>query len=107
MTGKAAFDIDALEQPERPEPFTVRLNGRDYVLRDMQDIDFRELLAGFRARVLGDPEPLLRSALAEEDRAEFFSNQLPPWKLEKLFGAYNKHYGVSEDPGEASASPGS
>lgn len=99
------INLDTFERPDAPEPFAVQLGGREYVLRDTAAIDFREILAGYRAHAAGDMEPAIRGAVAPADREEFFANDLPSWKLDGLFNAYNKHFGIV--PGEASGSPAS
>jgi hypothetical protein len=49
------LDLDALELEGRPGPFTVTHGGRSYELVDAAAIDYRELLAGQRAYLAGDP----------------------------------------------------
>lgn len=98
MTKTNALDLDTLEREDRPGPFSVTLGGREYVLVDATEIDYRELLAGQRAYLAGDPELAIRTVVAEDDRDAFFANAMPAYKLEALFSAYNAHHGLGDAP---------
>ena len=87
----ADLDLDALERPDAPEPFTVRLGGRTYTLLATDDVDYRELRHGFEAVARGEFDPWIRALLAEKDREAFFANRVPAFKLNELFRAYNAH----------------
>lgn len=102
---KINLNLDAFERSARPEPFSIVLGGQPYQLRDVTDVDYRELLDGYRAAQTGNPEPLIRTVVRRQDHDRFFANRLPAYKLQALFVAYNEHYGV--DPGEAFGSPAS
>jgi hypothetical protein len=98
------FDLDALEHDgDVPDPFVVSVGGRDYELPNPKDIDFRDLVDGMRAFNAGDPLPIVEVLVDEDDRAEFFENKLPMWKLEKMFEQYYKHFGLPS-PGKSKSS---
>jgi hypothetical protein len=96
-------DLDTFERPGKAGQFKVTLGGKEYTLRDAQDIDYRELLSGHEAFARGDPRIAIESVVAVEDREEFFGNVLPSYKLEAMFASYNDHFGI--DPGKVPASP--
>lgn len=100
-TTTVAFDFDALEREgDNPEPFCVRIGGAEYTLQDPQELDYRDLMATFRAANSGDPELAIASLLDDEQREGFLDNTIPNWKLEKFFQAYLKHFGLNM-PGKA------
>lgn len=99
---KANLDLDVFERPDAPEPFVLTLGGREYTLRDPVEVDYRELLSAHRAWAAGDPETAIEASVSEEDRAEFFANPLPSYKLQAMFEAYNDHYGIEVEKAVAS-----
>jgi hypothetical protein len=96
------LDLDELERPDAPDAFSATIGGKKYIFLDAKELDYRELLEGFRAFEQGNPDQAIGLMLDPDDRDAFFENRLPSWKLEALFTAYNEHHGI--DPGEADAS---
>ena len=102
-SGPASLDLDAIDREDRPEPYTVTIGGRTYEMVDPQELDFRVLIQAQQQAFDGDPMPLFELIVSDEDRDEFFDNDWPSWKLEKMFTLYNEHFGLPT-PGEAVAS---
>lgn len=100
---KIGLNLDSVERDGVVDPYVIVLNGKRYVLTDVQECDYRELLTVQRAMMGGEPEKALEILISDEDKAEFFANKLPNWKVEKLMRGYNEHYGLPT-PGEAPAS---
>jgi hypothetical protein len=91
------LDLDDLKDDD-VEPFTVAFGGRDYVLADVRDRDYRDLEAARKAFVVNrDLKPSIELMVAEEDREEFFANAMSTTTLSALFNAYNEHFGI-ENP---------
>lgn len=101
---KVTLNLDTLEREGAPEPFAIAHGGRRYELQDPHDVDYRELLESQQLAAAGNPARAIELVVREEDREAFFANPMPSWKLEKLFRAYNEHFGLPS-PGEALASP--
>lgn len=100
-----ALDLDALEREgDIPEPFRVTLGGRVYELTDPRERDFTDVMAAQQAIAAGQTLRALQLYVSAKDRDQFFANQLPGWKVDKLLEGYNKHFGLPS-PGEAVASP--
>lgn len=93
----ATMNLDDLEREESPEPFSFIHNGRTFALADPQEMDWRDIVDA-----LGHPELFFRAALTDEDRADFFAQKMPAWKLSALVKRYRQHYGLT-DPGELAA----
>lgn len=93
----ATLDLDAMEREQAPAPFSFIHLGRTFVLADPQEMDWRDIVDA-----LGHPELFFRSALSDEDRAEFLRQKMPAWKLGALVKRYREHYGML-DPGELAA----
>lgn len=89
----SALNLDALEREGAPGPFTFVHSGREYTLRDPEDIDWQDLISA-----MSDGIVFLRLALPEQDRESFFASKLPSWKLKALMKAYNEHYGIADPP---------
>ena len=87
-----SLDLDALEREgEKVTPFTFSHGGRVYTMIDPQEIDWQDLLSGFR-----NPALFVRYALNTKDQAEFFTSRVPAWKMNKLMEGYQKHYGLPD-----------
>lgn len=100
-----AFNLDTFERPDAPDPFSVVLGGKRYVLQDAQDCDYRDLLEAQRAFYAGDPEKSIELIVRDEDRESFFANRpIRNSALEAMYLKYAAHYGIGE-PGEANALP--
>ena len=97
-----ALNLDKLEREGTTEPFVIRLGGKRYTLLDARDIDVRILAATNKTFQQGDPEAAIAVLLHPKDREAFFANELPGFKVEALFNAYNEHHGI--EPGELLAS---
>lgn len=97
------LDLDELEREDDPGPFTTKLGGREYELADPQLLDHRELVKAIVAGSSGDLIGAMSIVLDEEDRAEFWGNKIPAFKLDALFTRYSEHYKLPS-PGEADAS---
>lgn len=90
-----AIDLDELEREGGDkEPYRFRLGERVYELDDPESLDYRDLMAAFRALDGGDPELGIQVLVRQEDRDEFLANEIPTWKLQKLFEGYLKHFGL-------------
>lgn len=95
---KLGLDLDALEREgATPEPFTFQYDGRTWEMKDPQDIDWQDLLAGLR-----NPALFIRFAMEEGDQRLFFAKRVAAWKMNKLMQAYQDHFGIP-DLGNASA----
>lgn len=101
---KPHFNLDDFERDDAPEPFIAELGGKRYVLMDIQECDYRDILRAQEFRLAGQGQKSIEIVVPEKDRAAFFANKIPNFKLNELFDQYNKHYGIT-DPGEAGASP--
>jgi hypothetical protein len=98
------FDLDTFEREgETPEPFVVQLNRKSYTLMDIQECDYRDIIKAQEYRAAGQGQRSIEIVVPEKDRAAFFGNKIPNFKLNALFDRYNKHHGIT-DPGEAPAS---
>lgn len=94
----AMFDLDALEREGAvAEPFTFQYEGEQFQMLDPQDIDWQNLLSGLR-----NPALFVRFAMPVDEQKRFFSKQVPAWKMNRLMGAYQEHYGIP-DLGNANA----
>lgn len=97
-TPKLGLDLDVLEREgEVPEPFTFVYDGKTYRMKDPQEIDWQDLLAGLR-----NPALFIRFAMDLEDQRDFFGKRIPSWKMNKLMQAYQDHFGIP-DLGNVSA----
>ncbi|MFG3710883.1 hypothetical protein [Micromonospora sp. NPDC047730] len=94
-----ALDLDTLEREGAKDPFTFRHGGKRFMMSDPQEIDWQKLLVALR-----DPVFFMTLALPADDREEFFSLDMPSWKMNRLVKAYSEHYGLPS-PGEAAGSP--
>jgi hypothetical protein len=93
-----ALDLDTLEREGvRADAFRFTHDGRIYEMVDPQEIDWQDLLSGFR-----NPALFIRYALRPEDAASFFGTRVPAWKMTALMERYQKHYGLP-DLGNVSA----
>ncbi len=91
-TSKVSLDLDALEREgEAAGPFTFQHDGRSYTMLDPQDIDWQDLLAGFR-----NPALFIRFAMPLSDQKDFFGKRVPAWKMNKLMQAYQEHFGLPD-----------
>lgn len=97
------FDLDTFERDEVPEPFIVKLGGKSYTLMDIQSCDYRDILKAVEYESGGQPQRAIEIVVLAKDRATFFANKIPNYKLTAMFKSYREHYGVT-DPGEADAS---
>jgi hypothetical protein len=94
------LDLDALEREGDPGEFTAVIGGRQYSFNDAQGLDYRVLLGILDDARRNDLAKAIGALLStDEDRTEFFANQIPTWKLGKLFEAYQRHFGLTT-PGE-------
>lgn len=111
VTNKAAahLDLDELEREDDPGPFTFTLGGRDYLMIDPQDLDWRELtevieVANSERGAVGGLTDALNKILGDEGDVEaFWKNRMPAFKLDRLLTDYMAHYKLPT-PGEAGAS---
>lgn len=94
-----SINLDSLQRevPDR-KPFSVVVNGKRFVFRDIEDMDWKIVS-------LADQNPLLfisSGVEGDENREEFSELQFPLWKMRELIKAYRKHFGLP-DPGESGA----
>lgn len=94
-----ALDLDSMERENPKAPFTFRHGGKRFMMSDPQEIDWQKLLVALR-----DPVYFMSLALPADDRDDFFSMDMPGWKMNRLVEEYSKHYGLPS-PGEAAGSP--
>lgn len=85
------LDLDALERENAPAPFTFRHDGRRYLLRDPQDIDWQELMLA-----IDNSFQFFRSVLPADDQQQFFAAKMPSWKMKALMERYQQHYGLPD-----------
>lgn len=94
------LDLDSLEKEGgRAESFTFRHEGRDFVLIDPIDMDWRDLM-----RALNSPLGFVEYVMSEADYKAFTRMRCPEWKMRALVSAYFGHWGI--DVGEASGLSG-
>lgn len=105
MTKNTGLDLDALEREgDTPEPYTFRVNGRDWTARHPDDVDWTVIAA----MDPDDPRDVLAAYLDEATYREFVQQGVPKWKILKLMAALNRHYyGSADAPGESGALPAS
>lgn len=97
------LDLDTIEREDVFEPFKVNFGGREYILVDPKERDYKDNLTYLRLIQNGMSYRAVESIITPEDRDEFFDNRLPGWKLELLTKRYNEHFGI-DTPEKASAS---
>lgn len=85
------LDLDTLERENAPAAFTFRHNGRRYMLRDPQDIDWQELMLA-----IDNSYQFFRSVLPADDQKDFFAAPMPSWKMKALMERYQLHYGLPD-----------
>jgi hypothetical protein len=85
------LDLDTLEREDAPAPFTFRHNGKRYMLRDPQDIDWQELLMA-----IDNSYQFFRSVLPADDQEDFFAAPMASWKMKALMERYQVHYGLPD-----------
>jgi hypothetical protein len=90
---RVMVNLDALENDAKREPFSFVLNGRQIVLADPGDLDWRAI------DKLEDERGFLKLAMSDEDLGFFLEQAVPMWKMDRLGKAYQDHYGM-EDPGK-------
>lgn len=97
------FNLDTLEREgEAPGPFNFVVGGKRFVVEDLQDVDWQDLIA-----TGVDPKKDLALALGEDQYAKFEAIRgIPGWKLSKLVEQITQHFGLA-GPGEGNASSGS
>lgn len=91
------LDLDTAERPQKDikPDFVVNVEGRKIKIEDPETLDWRDLLTIER------PLDLVRVAMSSEDRSYLLGLNLPGWKLNRLFDAYDVHYGLSDKMAEA------
>lgn len=97
------FNLDVLEREgDAPEPYNFVVGGKRFVVEDLQDIDWQDLVSIGADGVKG-----LQVALGEDQYAKFEAIRgIPAWKISKLVEQITQHFGLAA-PGEDSASSGS
>lgn len=83
----------------------MMLGTKRYVLRDIMEVAWQDLVDGYRAFEKGNPRPLFSAIIEEKDHEAFFAKKLPLFKLQELYRAYNAHFGIV--PEKALGSPSS
>lgn len=87
-----SLDLDSLEREGAvAQPFRFTHNSRSYTMIDPQEIDWQDLISGFR-----NPALFVRFAMSAEDQREFFASRVPAWKMNKLMEGYQKHYNLPD-----------
>ena len=107
MTEKTtpSLDLDTLEREGgTPDPFVVKLGGREYLLVDPKERDYADVLRAQQEIAAGNTLQALELYVDPADRSAFFHNRLPGWKIDKLIEGYHQHFGLPS-PGNASGSP--
>lgn len=98
VDAKDLFDLDALEREGgAPAPFQFVHKGKTYTMLDPQEIDWQDLLQGFR-----NPALFVRFAMPVDQQRDFFGTRVEAWKMNALMQQYQKHYGLP-DLGNANA----
>lgn len=83
------FDADALDTPDEVKgPFPFRVNGHDYELRDVRDVDWQAIVAYEQTR---DSLAIIQAALPEAQVYGFFREKIPSWRIEAILRAYMQH----------------
>jgi hypothetical protein len=85
------LDLDTLERENAPAPVTFRHDGRRYMLRDPQDVDWQELMLA-----IDNSYQFFRSVLPPDDQKDFFKAAMPSWKMKALMERYQEHYGLPD-----------
>ena len=82
------FDLDAEVRPasEVKPPFAFVLKGREIVMADPADLDWRELAA------IEEPSDLIEFALDPKDRAYLADQEIEAWRFNALMEAYYNHF---------------
>lgn len=104
VAAPTSIDLDTLERPDDPGPFTVTHGGNSYEFVDAQELDYRELVDLMVAAGNGDIVGAMGGMIREDDQDEFWETKIPAWKLNALIKGYLAHYKIDFDPGEAGAS---
>lgn len=96
--GKDLFDLDALEREGGSiAQFQFVHKGKTYTMLDPQEIDWQDLLQGFR-----NPALFVRFAMPTDQQRDFFGTRVEAWKMNALMSQYQKHYNLP-DLGNVSA----
>jgi hypothetical protein len=96
------FSLDALEREGKPDPFQFAVGGERFVVEDMEERDWQDLLF-----IGDDPEKGLQVSLGDEQYLRFKEIRgVPSWKLQKLMEAIAEYFGLAM-PGEDAGSSGS
>jgi hypothetical protein len=87
-----AIDLDNLTRDEKEvkPPFVVAIKGRKITFTDPAEVDWQDLA------VVEGPADIFRICLSKEDRVFFADQEIPGWKLNALFDAFNSHYDFDE-----------
>jgi hypothetical protein len=102
---KVTLDLDVLdaEQPrdDRPDPFSIRLQGQEFIFEDPEELDWQDLIVG-----QDNPRLMLHVILGNDDqRTRFFAlKDVKVRHMRTITAGYQKHYGLGsegEDAGSA------
>jgi len=101
---KVVFNVDTAEREgDVPDPFLFIAGGRQIIMKDAAECDWRDLNAAIRS---GDDYFFLSIVLEEEDYDHFTKISFPAWKMQQLTSKYRRHYNLPapEAPGGQLAS---
>lgn len=104
------FDLNAVEAESDLRPFRFLWKSKDnpnrrLTMTHMEALDVWPLMAAAESGDVGAMTGIFRTALGNEQWADFRKTPLPQFKMRALFDAYRDHCG--QKPGESPASSGS
>jgi hypothetical protein len=83
------FDLDTLEAEDEHRPFRFRLQGQDFEMAHMQEMDWSVAVLLEEGQI----DVLLSEALGDKYDA-FRGLGLPSWKMDELMIAWGRHVGI-------------
>lgn len=90
------FDLDLLEREgDTPPPFGFRVGGDEFIVGDIDDLDWKTVLTLRR----DDMILFFQSALGD-DYGKFAKHNIPLWKVNELAKRLDEHFGWSAKAGE-------
>ena len=101
------FDLNAVEAESDLRPFRFLWKSKEnpnrrLTMQHMEALDVWPLMAAAEGGDAAAMAGIFRTALGDEQWAEFRRTPLPQFKMRALFDAYRKHCG--QQPGESPAS---
>jgi hypothetical protein len=82
------LNLDSLEREKTFEPCVFIVDGKEVTMKDAAELPWQTLMA------LNTPADFFRECMDEDSKEIVRKALIPGWKLNKMFEAWAKHYGV-------------